>query len=152
MKKSLFTLGLVFTTLTSFAGTQAVLNLKGNIPQKIDISIAAESIAQNLDLTQNKQDLKVAVVSELSNAANGFKITVQSQNAGKLKHTSGNANFAYSMNYAGQALNLQNGATVINATGVVSRTRDVTVTYQADQTGLLAGDYLDQVTFSIAAN
>lgn len=153
MKKSIITLGLVLSTITtSFAATTASITLKGVIAQKLDIAITSESAATNLPLTANQTDLKVGTATEISNAANGFKITATSTNAGRLKHSSGNAYFGYTMKYGGQQLNLANGSDSISTNGAVNRTRDISVSYQADQAGLLAGNYEDVVTFSITAN
>ena len=155
MKKSLLTLGLALTTLTSFASTQAVLNLKGNVPNILSIQITPETLALNLPLQTTQNNTKVAVVREMSNSSTGFRITATSSNQGKLKHANGNT-FDYSLFYQGQALNLQNGSpSPIITTGqnAVSRNRDVTISYTgipAEQ--LVAGDYVDQVTFTIAVN
>jgi hypothetical protein len=155
MKNTIIAWGLALTTVTSFAATQATLNLKGNVPNVMSIALVAESVALTLPLQTTQTNTKVAVVTEVSNSSTGYKITAQSTNLGKLKHANGNT-FNYSLFYAGTNLNLQNSSPspIVNtSTTAVNRTRDVTISYTgvpADQ--LIAGDYTDQVTFTIAAN
>ena len=58
-----------------------VLNLNGNIPQLLQITVAALGGASSLDLTLNvSTPVKVANVNAQSNLVGGYKITVASTN------------------------------------------------------------------------
>lgn len=149
--KLLLTTLLLTTTAISFAATTATLQLKGTIAQVLDISIAAEGVATSLNLTQNASNLKVATLTEKSNSNTGYKVTVSSLNNGKLKN--GTALFPYTLGYNSQQLNLSSPQTQTYAIGAYNVNKDVSITYTGvAQESLVAGDYTDTVTFTIAAN
>lgn len=150
MKSLITALALTMTTM-SFAATTATLQLKGTIAQNLDISIVPESVATSLNLTQNASAVKVATLTEKSNSNTGYKVTVSSANNGKLKN--GTFQFSYTLGYNSQQLNLTSPQTQTYAVGAHNVQKDVTISYtgQAQET-LVAGDYTDTVTFTIAAN
>lgn len=149
--KNLFTAVLLTMSSLSFAATVATLQLKGTIAQNLDISIVPEAIATTLNLTQTASSLKVATLNEKSNSNTGYKVTVSSQNLGNLKN--GTFLFPYTLGYNGQQLNLSSPSTQTYAVAAHNVNKDVTISYTgvpADT--LVAGDYVDTVTFTIAAN
>lgn len=150
--KKLFTL-LAITSMTYAATDSATLNLRGVVDRVVDISVAAESVAQALDLSSTATNLKVATVTERTNDTGSFSVSVASQNGGKLKHTNGNV-FNYTMTYGGQNVNLSTGTSFSRAGNALSsQAYDVNVSYTGVADSLMvAGDYTDVVTFTITQN
>ncbi len=149
--KKILTAALMTMTTLSFAATQATLQLKGTIAQALDISIVAEPLATSLNLTANASSLKVATLNEKSNSNTGYKVTVSSLNNGKLKN--GTFLFSYTLGYNSQQLNLASPQTQTYAVAAHNVNKDVTISYTGiAQESLVAGDYTDTVTFTIAAN
>lgn len=149
---------LSFATLSSaFAATEGTLLLQGQIDPVLSLSVAGETgVHDDLDLTASPTGLKVAEVSENSNAANGYKIEVKSDNASSLKNGTLDS-VAYTLSYgAGGPVTLTTSYQEVKNAGVggvYNVTEDVTISYTgraADQ--LAAGTYSDTVTFSISAN
>lgn len=155
MKKFLFAFSF-FAVLgsQSQAATSASLVLKGMVPSLLTLELSSESIATSLPLNVTQANTKVGTVVEKSNSATGYKITVDSQNKGKLIRNGGNEAVNYTMNYGGQGVNLQS-AQQLTYSGAFAgtRTRDVQISYQAVPfENLVAGEYNDTVTFTISAN
>ncbi|MES2527065.1 MAG: fimbrial protein [Bdellovibrionota bacterium] len=149
--KKIITAALLTMTTLSFAATTATLQLKGTIAQALDISIVAEGVATSLNLTQNASSLKVATLNEKSNSNTGYKVTVSSLNNGKLKN--GTFLFPYTLGYNSQQLNLNSPQTQVYSVAAHNVTKDVSISYTGvAQESLVAGDYTDTVTFTIAAN
>jgi hypothetical protein len=155
MKKLLMATALLTLTTSTFAATSGTLLLRGSVPRILSITVTGETIAQTLDLTTNKTDLKVATVNEKSNSKTGYKITVASANLGKLKRTDGSEVFTYTMKYGNQAVNLGSSQDLVisNVAGTVNVNKDVSVSYTGvAQDSMVEGTYEDTVTLSIAAN
>jgi hypothetical protein len=154
MKK--FALGFTLLTLglNAYAGTSATLLLKGTIPQLLDISVTPETVAANLPLTITQSNTKVASVREQSNSNTGYRVSISSSNQGKLVRVSGSEQFPYSLSYDGQSLNLASAVTLTRSgASAVTVNKDVTISYTgAVDSSMVAGDYTDNVTFTIAAN
>ena len=152
MKSTLFALPVLFLSFTALAASSGTLLLKGTILPTLSISVTPETVASALDLTTTQSATKVATVQEKSNSNTGYKVTISSQNAGKLKN--GAQLFPYTLTYAGSALNL--AAPVVqnnSAAAAVTVNKDVNISYTGvPEAQLVAGDYSDTVTFSIAAN
>lgn len=153
MKKSLLAL-LSLTSLSAFAATTATLQLKGIVPSVVSISVAPETIATSLPLDITQSNTRVAKVTEKTNATNGYKVTVESVNKGKLVRSGGQEQFSYSLTYNGQGVNLQSAQAISYSSSVKGeQVRDVNISYQGvPAESMVAGDYIDTVTFSIAAN
>ena len=150
MKKTLATVLFTMSSL-SFAASTATLQLKGTIAQALDISITPESVTTSLNLTQNAANLKVATLNEKSNSNTGYKVTVSSLNNGKLKN--GTFLFSYTLGYNSQQLNLNSPQTQTYSVAAHNVNKDVTISYTGiPQESLVAGDYSDTVSFTIAAN
>lgn len=156
MKKKLL-LALSISSLASFnliAATTANLQLKGNVPSVVSIAVAAETIATSLPLDVTQNNTRIAKVTEKTNATNGYMVTVESVNKGKLIRSGGNEQFSYILAYNGQGLNLAGPSAIsYNSSVKGEQLRDVTISYTGvPSESMVAGDYLDTVTFSIAAN
>lgn len=148
--KTYLILASLLITLTVNAGTTAILYLKGTVPYILDISIAPESTATNLDLSQSYTNLLVATLSERSNSLTGYTVTITSANQGKLMN--GTAFVPYQLSYGDNNVNLINGEILTwDFTSAAPVNRNIKVTYTGSET-LAAGDYTDTVTFTIASN
>jgi hypothetical protein len=155
MKKTLLAIGFTFVTATSMAATTATLVLKGTVPSVLSISLVAETLATNLPLSVTQTASKVATVTEASNSATGYKVTLSSINSGKLIRSNGTEQFPYTLTYGSQGgINLSSQFVISNPqAGAVNRTQDVKISYQGVASEqMVAGDYVDTVTFTIAAN
>jgi len=153
MKKFAIVASLLTLSTTSFAATSGTLLLRGSVQRVLSISVTADSVAQTLDLSNTKIDLKVATVNEKSNSKAGYKVSISSANLGKLKRTDGDEVFSYTMKYGNQDVNLGSAQDISNAAGIVNVNKDVSVSYTGIAQDLMVeGTYEDTVTFTIAAN
>lgn len=155
MKKFAIVASLLALSTSSFAATSGTLLLRGSVQRVLSISVTADSIAQTLDLSTNKTDLKVATVNEKSNSKSGYKVSISSANLGKLKRTDGAEVFSYTMKYGTQAVNLGSAQDLVisSTAGTANVNKDVSVSYTGIAQDLMVeGTYEDTVTFTIAAN
>lgn len=156
MKNIFLASALFVLSVSSFAATTGTLLLQGVVAQKISIAVTPKSAASALDLSSSQTDLEVASVNEKSNSKTGYKVTISSQNLGKLKRTDGADVFAYSLKYNGAAvsLNSSSGTTFSNSSASsVNVDKSVTISYNgAAAESMVEGTYADTVTFTIAAN
>lgn len=152
--KNIFALALALTTLTSMAATTGTLLLKGSVAPKLSIEVTPEAIASTLPLDISQTNTIVASVREKSNSNTGYKVTISSSNLGNLKRSSGTELFPYTLKYNNVALNL--ASPVVNShpsASSVNVTKDVAISYTGvPAEDMVAGDYTDTVTFTIAAN
>lgn len=125
--------------------SQATLTIRGTVTAECSIGISNDNATVNLAAGQSA--VPVATVEERCNAANGYVVTVASQNGGTL--SSGSSSVAYGLQYGDVAA--QNGSVAASraATGQ-ARTTTVSVTVPASPQ-LPAGDYADTVVISITA-
>ncbi len=157
MKKHLASLALLSFTATAVASTTDTLTLSGTISSSVSVSVAADPAASSLDLGQTQSDLQVGVVTENSNAANGYKIRARSANASKIKHSTAADHVAYTMKYnGGSAVTLTTANQDVktqNTGGSYSGvTSNVTISYTGASSGTLrSGSYSDTITFTIEA-
>jgi hypothetical protein len=152
--KSLLCLSLALTSFSGIASTSASLILRGQVPQILSLSLTAETLASNLPLDKTQSSTKVGQVTERSNSSTGYKVSVESANKGKLVRVNGSEQFPYTLAYHGQNLNLAGRVDISypQAQAVTSQ-KDVTISYTGvPHDRLVAGDYTDTVTFTIAAN
>lgn len=135
------------------AATQADLILKGIVAPILEISIAHETVASNLDLSQAASALKVATLTEKSNYAQGYKVKAKSTNAGKLVNTSdANSFVTYGLTYNGTSVPLTTSPTQLFTTNLRGTyAKDLKITYN-QPSNLSAGSYEDTVQFTIEAN
>jgi hypothetical protein len=138
------------------AATSANLMLQGTVAQVQSVEITpVAGVHDNLDLSADAVDLKVAHVDEKSNSASGYKIMVESQNKGQLKN--GNlGSVTYTMKYNNAEVELSNGqieAKNVATGGVHSEQSDVQISYVGQPAAeMVEGSYSDVVTVSIQAN
>ena len=150
-----YILSILFIINSSFAATTATLNLKGTIPEILEISIAPEPLATVLPLGTTQTNTKIATFTERSNNLLGYKITVVSQNLGKLVRDANNF-INYTLSYDNQSIDLSSapGTTFNNNfTNAADKNKDIKISYTGvDETNTVAGDYVDSVTFTITGN
>lgn len=151
------TLAALILTLTSFslkAATTATLLVKGVVPQILSIAVSAETIATSLPLSTSQTNTKIATIQEKSNSQTGYKVTISSANQGKLVRTGGSQQFSYSMSYNNSTLNLNSSVVLTNSgSSAVTVNKDLKISYTGVASHLMvAGDYVDTLTFTIAAN
>ena len=92
-------------------------------------------------------------MTETSNDADGYDITISSANSGSLNNGAADS-ATYTLGYGGTSYNLSSVATVDNAGVVGSTDRAVTVTVtdaRTDAFDFASGSYTDTVTFEITA-
>lgn len=154
MKTFIIAFALTLTSVSAFAQSQATLILKGEVNRQLSISIIADNLAGNLPLDVSQNGTRVARVQEKSNSKTGYKVAIDSANDGVLKRTNGNHTFPYSLAYNGQSLDLSQVVEVsYPAASAVTQIRDLNISYTgvpADE--MVAGEYVDTITFSISAN
>ena len=154
MKKLITVLTLTTLSLSAFSATQADLILKGVVAPILDISIAHETVASSLDLSQAASNVKVATLTEKSNYAQGYKIKAKSINGGKLVNTvDANSFVNYSLTYNGSGISLNTSPTQIYTTPNLKGTftKELKISYSAPS-NLSAGSHEDTVQFTIEAN
>lgn len=153
MKKLITAIAITTITASSFAATSGTLLLKGTIAPVVSIAVSAEAIASTLDLTASPANLKVASVNEKSNSNTGYKVTISSANLGVLKNGTADS-VTYTMTYDNASVNLASPAVQTHTSAAaVNVNKDVKISYTGrPQDQLVAGDYTDTVTFTIAAN
>lgn len=154
MSKLVIPLSLVLLSFSAQAATQAELFLKGVVAPRLDISIAHETIASNLDLTTQASSIKVATLTERSNYHTGYKVKAKSTNGGKLVNTSDVNSFVnYSLTYDGNNVPLTTSPSDVYTTSNLkgTYTKELKVSYN-QPTSLSAGSYEDTVQFTIQSN
>ncbi|MFV3131224.1 spore coat protein U domain-containing protein [Niveispirillum sp. KHB5.9] len=122
------------------------IQLKGTVA--LSCTIAVQDLGQSLALKAGETNKTVGSVTETCNSGNGYKITLASANAGKLK--SGNFTINYSVAYDSFSGALTSQAVVDRATAQFGKKSDLKVTVAASDQ-YIAGDYADTVTVTIAA-
>ncbi len=157
--KKFIALTMFSLSVTSFAATQADLVLQGSVAEILEISIAPETDASSLPLdyatTPSVTTLLVGKVTEKSNHATGYKVKAVSTNNGYLAHESdATSSVDYHLYYDGSEI-VFNGTTAVEvystSTQKGSFTKNLSVSYNVPQ-DLSAGNYEDQVQFTIEAN
>lgn len=144
---------MVFTSLTSFAATTDNLLLQGQVNEILSIDVREEILSANLNLSLNT-NAKVAEVEEISNNANGYKVSITSANQGVLKRVGGTEVFPYKLRYDGVLLDLSAPVDQDNLLQNNSKAvKNVRISYQGRPAEeMVAGSYSDTVTFTIATN
>ncbi len=145
---------LALMTFTASAATTGTLLLKGTVAVKVDIEVDPEAIASTLPLSVSQSNTKIAVIKEKSNSNTGYKVTISSANLSNLKRASGTQLFPYTLKYNNVALNLASPVVQSYTTAAsVNASKDLTISYTGvPAEDMIAGDYTDTVTFTIAAN
>ena len=152
--KTLIVLSVAALSFSTFAATQADLLLKGSVAPILEISIAHETVAGNLDLSQAANAVKVATLTEKSNYSTGYKIKAASANSGKLVNTiDANSFVNYTLTYAGNNVPLSTSPTQVYQTANLRGTyaKELKISY-TQPSSLSAGSFEDTVQFTIMAN
>lgn len=156
---TLITLSTLISISAFGASTDSgTLDLSGVINEAVSISVSAEAAASSLDLTSTQSDLLVATVSEFSNTALGYDVTISSANDSTLKRNGGSETISYTLKYDGSSIDLSSSSTTPAAAksdssgGVVSDTSQVQISYTGvNESQTVSGTYEDTLTIEIAA-
>lgn len=156
MKRTLLALSISSLSLSfsAQAATQAELILRGSVAPVLEISIAHETIASNLDLSSQASNIKVATLTEKSNYAQGYKIKAKSTNGGKLVNVNDQNSFVnYSLTYSGSNVPLSTSPSQVYSTSNLkgTYTKELKISYN-QPSNLSAGSHEDTVQFTIEAN
>ena len=153
---------LVAGAFTSMAATVGTIVIQGKVPASTDIVVTPTPGYNTLPLIAGATALQVATVNEKSNWPKGYKVTLQSLNAG-----AGTQAFLkgadpltldvvnYTMSYNAVAVTLVAGSAQVTTTG--TRTgpagvdKPLTITFAANP-WIAADTYSDTVTLTIAVN
>lgn len=137
-----------------FSATSANLILKGHVPVILQIAVTPETLALTLPLDTTQLNTKIAEVTEKSNSNSGYKVSIASQNSGKLVRNGGTEFVAYTMTYNDVAVDLVLGDEIVESSSTpANTTKDVKISYTGvPNVELVAGNYKDVVTFTIEAN
>jgi len=135
------------------------LTIGGNVPARVDISIAGVD-AEALDLQSVVNDRLIATVTERSNVRAGYTVSLESTNGFKLVGSYDDPDMlAYDLMYDTESVDTTNGSfTFVTRTertgsglGHQGDVRDLTISYDALNVNLFDGDYSDTLTFTITA-
>ena len=78
LSMTFLTATVLLATASAATTDQGTLNLSGVVNEAVSLSITAEAVADNLDLATTQSDLLVATVTESSNTALGYDVTISS--------------------------------------------------------------------------
>jgi hypothetical protein len=160
--KKLIALALLAIAPVAFAGTTATLTISGTVAPSVSISLdggVSTLTYSTLNISGGESDKTVATATEVSNDKAGYRVTLQSANAGStaqavLKGTTGNTDSVnYTIKYGGSPITLASGvATVTDVTARTAQTgvtKPVSVTLPASWVN--SDTYSDTLTLSIVA-
>ncbi|WP_119677521.1 spore coat protein U domain-containing protein [Indioceanicola profundi] len=129
------------------AATSGTIKLNG----KVDLacSVSVQDLNQQLNLAGGDSNKAVGKVTETCNSGNGYRISISSQNGGKLRGERG-TEIGYQVNYDNQGGTLGSAMNVDRAGARFGQQYDLKVSVQgSDQ--YIAGAYEDTLTVTIAA-
>ena len=157
---------MILFTGVAFGATSATITLKGTVAGILEITITPEAGHDSLDFASLQNGLLVATVTERSNLAAGYTVTIESANATSAgggaqffrSATNPNSNtdtLDYTMDYGGVAVILVNGRALVSdvsqKTPGAGFQKQLTISYDASMAFLTADAYQDTLTFTIAA-
>lgn len=152
----LMIVGLLASTIT-FAASTGDLTISGVVAPINDIVITPKAAATALNILAGETAKSVADVSETSNSATGYKISMRSANGGSLNNTSSPTvkKTAYTVAYAGSSTyvsltTVDQVVKSVSSSSLVTNSSDVSVNVTAFGTAP-AGTYQDIITISIAS-
>ncbi len=164
MRKQIAVIVAVLATAGSaMAATEGSITISGNVPASTEIKVTPETGYNALPIVAGETDLKVATVNEKSNWPKGYKVTLQSLNAGTgtqatllpADTTSNTDVVNYSMKYDGTAVTLTEGKATVTTAGKRTEkdgvNKDLKVTFAANP-WIAADTYSDTITLTIATN
>jgi hypothetical protein len=149
-------LALTITTSGAFASTTGVLNLSGSVDVNYSIDVAPTAAATDLNIEDGETATKVADVTEITNNPAGYKVTLESANAGELVHNSVLSSVvAYTLDYDGNVVspdgNVQTAKSEASQALSPGNVSEVKISFTGLGTNAIAGTYSDTVTFEIGA-
>jgi hypothetical protein len=165
--------GMVFATPAFQTSDSDVLNIGGNVPERVDITITPVD-SETLDLQSVVSDRLIATIVERSNVRAGYTVAVESQNGFTLKGTDDEAGrfdtLGYGLNYDGEAVSNPGTTFATDSVGTAVHTfaaraartagspgahtgdtKELKISYDALNANLYDGDYSDTLTFTITA-
>jgi hypothetical protein len=162
IKKLIGTLGalaFVATASNAFGTSRASLYLAGEIEVITNLFVNPEiGTIDTLDIVAGETARQVATVDEESNNAAGYRIDMESVNAGNLQHNDGTSNVPYTISYDGGAATAPGAVGTPAAvktsgalTGLTTDNSTVEITFAAGGTTLPAGAYTDTLIFTMVA-
>jgi len=150
--------------LNANAATSGTINLSGNEPAILEITVTAEVIAARLPLDTTVTDLKVGTVIERSNKKAGYTVTINSASASadgsstaSFKSSGSPDTLPYALKYGGKTVSFISGTSAVVST-VSAKTsptgieNEVTVSFDGANAFLDAEVYGDTLTFTVIAN
>ena len=157
MKKMLIFLVGILVSATGSTDTSQSMILMGIVPAIQSIFVAPEEDAADLNLSSGSVfGLRAAAITEISNRAGGYIVTVASANGGILDGILTDDFLAYSLTYNGVAVGSLASATPVTITDtsvkttVQGITKMLEINYSPGED--LHGDtYTDTLTFEIIA-
>lgn len=162
IKKLICTIGaLAFMSAATnaFGTSRASLYLAGEIELITNLFVNPTiGTADTLNIVAGETARAVATVDEESNNAAGYRIDMESVNAGNLQHNDGTSNVPYTISYDGGA-DTAPGAVGTPAavktsgalTGLTTDNSAVTITFAPGAATLPAGAYTDTLIFTMVA-
>lgn len=159
LKVLVFFFATIVAATPSFSATKGTLFLIGMIPLHFDLRVKPViGQLETLDIEDGETNVKVADVVEVSNHVNGYRIFIESSNAGSLNHNNGTSTAPYQIKYGltgslvtppsiGSPLLVKTSGTL---TGLTFEFEEVFITI-APATGLPGGAYTDTLVFSMQA-
>jgi hypothetical protein len=121
-----------------------------------EISVAQAPAASSLNIMAGESGTNVATVTEITNNPLGYKVTIQSQNSGVLKHNSVPASTVnYDISYNGVSIDPDGTVQTARTSGTSAvfpgNTSAVTITFAGMGSAALAGTYSDTLDLVIQA-
>jgi hypothetical protein len=151
---------LLALAIPSFAATTGTIPLSGSVAAICSLGVDTAAVASNLAITTKVTGVTIATITEKSNAANGYTVTLTTTNGWKLLSSAGS--LSYSLTYGGATVDTTS-STVAGATATITSTDAGVVTPSAGTAKVLAisfdgasallpaGDYTDSLTITIAS-
>src|SRR3989338_2233216 len=90
---------LFFNSIHAAGDMTGAITLSGTVPEVTAIVVTGMNKYNQLDFSTSANDLLIARVREINNTANGYTVTAMSQNGGKFKNASSDAEISYSVKY-----------------------------------------------------
>jgi len=139
---------------SSYGATSGTLVISGTVPSIISVEVSPEALASNLPLDTTQVSSKIATINESSNSANGYQVSISSDNLGKLIHeTVLTSEINYVLTYGGNTVDLSSGDVFNYLAPESGVDKDINISYTGTpHESLIEGDYGDTITFSITAN
>ncbi|MGH1467903.1 MAG: hypothetical protein ACRBBP_03355 [Bdellovibrionales bacterium] len=163
LKKVVCTLaavGFLTSSVSSFGVSRASLFLVGQVDVIVNLFVnPVLGGIDTLDIENGETARLVATVDEETNNSAGYRIDMESVNAGTLEHNNGVANVAYTIAYDGAvavAVPAVGAPTAVKTvagplTGLTTDNSDVEITVTAGGAALPAGAYTDTLIFTMVA-